>query len=218
VTILAHRPETSNAIGNSGEHQNKPPTSKLPLFMLLLALALIVIIMVAGTSSGQSPKVQSAPASDGSCKGIACPTASATAGLEREDRYRQYLKQLGYGFPYGETDREIQKSLGISRAVDFLAQLSTTGEWLVAESKGNKIGDASIQIKSTIDGLLSKGVKFSNRLKLQIVLDATNYNKITNDPKGLDGHYVEQGSTYIKKPDGSWLEFAGVKVEAVLFD
>lgn len=45
--------------------------------LLLLALALVVIIIVAGTSSDQLPIIQPAPASDGSCKGIACASPTA---------------------------------------------------------------------------------------------------------------------------------------------
>jgi hypothetical protein len=80
VTTTDYRLETSNDSSTAVATGRKPPLSGLPLFMLLLALALVVIIVVAGSSSGQSTAVQPAPASDGSCKGIACPSPTSQQG------------------------------------------------------------------------------------------------------------------------------------------
>jgi len=102
-----------------------------------------------------SPAPQPAPGGGGcqaTAAGCATPTPTNDAGLDREKRILEYLKSLGYRFPYGETGQTIANRLGTAKGADFVAQ-SPTGEWLIAESKGTDIGKGGVQIRDSLAGL-----------------------------------------------------------------
>jgi len=87
----------------------------------------------------------------------------------QEARMRSWLVSLGYQQPYGTTDAEIRRRLGITgKCADFVGYHPEQGRWLVAESKGGDIEAAYLQIANTLQGLLARETAAVGNTELQI--------------------------------------------------
>ncbi len=111
------------------------------------------------------------------------PPDEQQLGQAQEERVRSYLVGLGYTQPYGITDGEIRRNLGIrGKCADFVGYHPQLTRWLVAESKGGNIDAAYKQLRNTLVGLLVKRPEAEGKIGLELHIDANNFAKLRVSP------------------------------------
>src|SRR5215203_3988123 len=94
----------------------------------------------------------------------------------QEARMRSWLVSLGYQQPYGTTDAEIRRNLGISgKCADFVGYHSGRGMWLIAESKGGNIYGIEAQLENTLRGLLHIEPEAMEGIELRLYTSTRQY-------------------------------------------
>jgi hypothetical protein len=145
-----------------------------------------------GNKQGQTgPK----PVSSDVGGNTASPNPTPPSGFDQEDAVRRILEQE-YDQPYGASDDLIRSNLGLSRgsqAADFVGQHRTTGNWLIAESKGNHMGKAIGQLQTTMDALLTQNPAAAGNVQLRIYTNSVQYQRLLQDPRGLAGYQLRNG-------------------------
>lgn len=146
------------------------------------------------------------------------PADQQIPGEEQEARVRSRLVTVGFEQPYGASDDEIRRNLGIrGRCADFVGYHPQRERWLIAESKGSDLDTAEKQLLNTLIGLLSKVPRATGKIDLQVHVRANQYDKLPGlglsgyRLNGLDhylGHFIE-GDVW------HYVEVAGIKVVVV---
>ena len=107
----------------------------------------------------------------------------------QEDWMRRLLVSQGYQQPYGTTDAEIRRKLGIiGKCADFVGYHPEQANWLIAESKGGDMEAAYLQITNTLRGLLVKEAAAVGNTKLQVFISEQQYERLSLS--GLSGYFV----------------------------
>ena len=116
------------------------------------------------------------------------PEGAAT----QEARMRRLLVSQGYQQPYGTTDAEIRRRLGITgKCADFVGYHPGRGMWLIAESKGGNIDLAEEQLRNTLRGLLEAVPEAIEALEFWIYINQRQYNKLSEHE--LAGYFLQNG-------------------------
>jgi len=114
--------------------------------------------------------------------------------MNQEEAVRRKLIAQGYTQPYGSSDEEIRRNLGIKgKCADFVDYNPELDRWLVGESKGSNVDRAYYQLVNTIEGLLAKEPGARGKIDLYIYLDPQNYETLTTDVRGLSGNELRGG-------------------------
>jgi hypothetical protein len=112
------------------------------------------------------------------------PRDKQPPGEAQEKSVRARLTNQGYEGPYGSTDAQIKKRLGIKgRCADFVGYHPKEGKWLICESKGGDMDTAYEQLKNTMNGLLAKEPASNGKTDLRIYTSPHNYQKLTQEPR-----------------------------------
>ena len=96
---------------------------------------------------------------------------------------RESLRKEGYEQPLGDSDTAIRQSLGLKtnagRIADFVGRHLSSRRWLVAESKGNDLQSAMLQLKNTAQRLwqMNPAANASNT-EFRIYVNAEQFNKL----------------------------------------
>ena len=126
-------------------------------------------------------------------------------GEAQEERVRQQLVAEGYQQPYGTTDIEIRRNLGIlGKCADFVGYHARLDRWLIAESKGNDMQSALEQIESTLHALIATEVSAAKHIELRIYTNQQQYERLTKDPRGASGYHVK-GSFLGYRPERTFI-------------
>lgn len=136
-------------------------------------------------------------------------------GAAQEARVRSQLTREGYEQPYGSTDSEIRQRLGITgRCADFVGYRLQDGKWLISESKGSDMDTAYYQLTNTMEGLLAKEPTARGKVDLHIYTSPPNYERLTQDARGLGGNQLRDGflGNYDTRQVWHYTEIDGVRV------
>ena len=117
---------------------------------------------------------------------------SAEGEATQEARMRRWLVSQGYHQPYGTTDAEIRRRLGITgKCADFVGYHPGRGMWLIAESKGGNIDLAEEQLTNTLHGLLFIEPEAIEAVELWIYMSQRQYEQLLQ--KRLSGYSLQEG-------------------------
>lgn len=110
------------------------------------------------------------------------PPDSQKQGEAQEASVRARLSSQGYTQPYGLSDDEIRKGLGMrGKCADFLGYHPQLDEWLIPESKGSDMDAAYEQLNNTMKGLLAKQSVARGKIVLQVHISSQNYTFLSRD-------------------------------------
>ena len=114
----------------------------------------------------------------------------------------RHLHHRGHQHPQRDLRTRAPRRVGEgSKAADFVGQHRATGNWLIAESKGNHVDTALKQLKATMDKLITNP-SFSGELELHIYMNSKQYTRATEfSENGLGGYYVDMDGYLVYKPD-----------------
>lgn len=151
------------------------------------------------------------------------PPGKPSPGEEQEERVRSQLVAEGYEQPFGASDGEIRRNLGITgKCADFVGYHPQLDGWLVAESKGGDLEKAEAQLKNTLSGLLAKISDAVMITDLRVYIRAEQYDKLSNHlpaSLSLGGYYLRSNDSYLGNYDESneWVyrELTGIRILAV---
>jgi hypothetical protein len=112
-------------------------------------------------------------------------------GMAQEERVRDALTQQGYRQPFGTTDQEVAKNLGIKgKVADFVGYNDDIDTWLIAESKGGDMQKAVTQLENTTEALIAR--EGSIKVDLKIYTRPEQYAKFAQEPDGLAGYRLDE--------------------------
>jgi hypothetical protein len=148
---------------------------------------------------------------------------SQEAGEAQEASIRARLLSEGYTQPYGASDDEIRKTLGITgKCADFVGYHPELDRWLIAESKGGNLEDAEAQLANTLQDLLTKEPGALGRAELRVYISANQYDMLGGEPPqslGRGGYYLREVDNYLgtydEKNMWSYRELRGIRILAV---
>lgn len=144
------------------------------------------------------------------------PAGQQMPGEEQEARVRSRLVAEGYEQPYGTTDDEIRRNLGITgKCADFVGYHPQLDRWLIAESKGSDLWSAEIQLANTLVALLGIQGRAKGKIELRIYTNPSQYSRLGQEPHGTGGYYRE-GDFLGTKPDGINFESAEILGDRIL--
>lgn len=137
---------------------------------------------------------------------------SAEGEATQEARMRLWLVNQGYHQPYGTTDAEIRRRLGITgKCADFVGYHPGRGMWLIAESKGGNIDLAEEQLRNTLRGLLDAVPEAVEALELWLYINQRQYNKLSQHE--LAGYSLQNGFLgFFEKQGFRYTTIEGVRV------
>lgn len=146
------------------------------------------------------------------------PPDGQQQGEAQEARVRSRLMAEGYHQPYGVSDDEIRRNLGIKgKCADFVGYDPERRRWIVGESKGSDMDDAYYQLKNTMKGLLAKEPEAKGKIDLRIYTSLENYDAMVKRKAGLGGNRLRNGylGYFDEKRKWHYVEIEEVKVRVV---
>ncbi len=143
--------------------------------------------------------------------------------MDQEEAVRRKLIAHGYTQPYGTSDEEIRRNLGIKgKCADFVGYHPQLDRWLIAESKGGNLDIAEAQLANTLLALLSKEPDAAGRVEVRVYISAHQYGQLRGEPpksSGRGGYYVRDVDSYLgtydEKNRWAYREIWGIMILAV---
>lgn len=138
--------------------------------------------------------------------------------MDQEEAVRRKLVAQGYIQPYGTSDDEIRRNLGIrGKCADFVGYHLGLDRWLVGESKGSDLVTAEEQLANTLIGLLAKEPASSGKIDLQIHIRGEQFDKLPNE--GLSGYHLQSNDNFLghynEEDIWQYSEAFGIRIMAI---